>query len=218
MNDELGSFVLANELSCPRIHRLCRAAHREQVSSIADLAKAGNWGRAPKNLSRDFMRHFLKGCDAPKLYKADIPVWDPIQAAPSTAQLSFLPTPEILQYLLKKDDEFRAMLSVPADMPELRQVMAHAEAKMGISGAGCLGLHADGVPYLKKESLEMFHGTHQGIRQWLVYQSQLYRPNTCASVVATGITPSTRFCKWLHGWPAHVPLGRQLHMTIWGKL
>ena len=96
------------------------------------------------------MRQFLKGCKAPELFLADIPVWDSDAGVQSTTKLSFVPIPEMMKFLLENDADFEAMLKVPDDMPELAKVLRTAEITHGIAGCGALGLHADGVPYLKK--------------------------------------------------------------------
>ena len=156
LEEEVGNLFLRNRLSGTELHSLCMSGHREGVPSVAKLASTAAWGKAPKNIARDFMRHFLRGCDAPKLYNAEIPVWDDVKNCESSATLSFLPIPDTFAYLYSKDENFRDTLSVPASMPELGNTMRAAEAIAGVANAGCLGLHSDGVPYLKNESLEVF--------------------------------------------------------------
>ena len=157
MRAELGSLFLRNRLSCTDIHKLCLAAHGEGIASIAELAAAGNWGKQRKNLSRDFFRHYMKSCDAPALYMAEIPTWNLAEDKQEVSKIAFLPIPDMIRMIIEKDSGFKEKLGVPAHMPELVSLLREAAKQQGIDDTpGALGLHADGVPYLKNDSLEIF--------------------------------------------------------------
>ena len=64
-NDVLKDTFLSNKLSAKDVARLARSGKSggNDEAGVASMAKAGNWGKAPKNLARDLLRSALRGVD-----------------------------------------------------------------------------------------------------------------------------------------------------------
>ena len=94
-----------------------------------------------------------------------------------------------MKYLIENDPEFLSQLGAPKEMPELAATLRSAEVEMGTTGSGALGFHADGVPYLKKDSLEIFSWNAPGTPSAQRIPITAVPINVGASVGATVGTP-----------------------------
>lgn len=135
--------------------RIAVAAYKEGAESVAGFARAGNWGAAPKNLARDFMAQVLKDSTMPEIFYYPIPLWDPATRTQTTRLHPFLLPHEIIHHLLSKDPDIAHVSS--ALYPKIAEILEDACTKEGIDNriTAAVGLHGDGVPYTKKESVEI---------------------------------------------------------------
>ena len=131
------------------------AAYKEGATSVAGFAKASNWGAAPKNLARYFMAQVLKDCTMPEIFYYDIPLWDPATRSQVTRKHPFLLPHEVIHHLLSQDMDIAHVSSVA--FPKISEILENACTKEGIDNriTAAVGLHGDGVPYTKKESVEI---------------------------------------------------------------
>lgn len=67
-------LFLGNTISAVDAARLARGGQASGSSGVADLAAAGARGQN-KNIHRDLMRSFLRGCQMPNMYLAKVPLW-----------------------------------------------------------------------------------------------------------------------------------------------
>ena len=70
LNTILTDTLLSNKLSAKDVSRIARSAKAggNFEDGVTSMAKAGNWGKAPKNLARDLLRAALRGVDMPPLF------------------------------------------------------------------------------------------------------------------------------------------------------
>ena len=135
--------------------RMAVAAYKEGAKSVASFARAGNWGAAPKNLARDFMAQVLKDSTMPEIFYYPIPLWDPATRSQTIKPHPFLLPHELIHNLLSKDPDLAHVSSVL--YPKIADILEDACTKEGIDNriTAAVGLHGDGVPYTKKESVEI---------------------------------------------------------------
>ncbi len=131
------------------------AAYKEGAKSVAGFARAGNWGSAPKNLARDFMTQALKGSSLPEIFEYPIPLWDPHSRCQVIDPHPFLLPHEYIHHLLRQDPDLAHVSSVL--YPKISEILEDACTREGIDNrfTAAVGLHGDGVPYTKKESVEI---------------------------------------------------------------
>ena len=135
--------------------RMAVAAYKEGAKSVAGFARAGNWGAAPKNLARDFMAQALKGSSLPEIFYYPIPLWDPASRSQITCNHPFLLPHEMIHHLLRQDPDLAHVSAVK--YPKISDILEEACTKEGLDNrfTAAVGLHGDGVPYTKKESVEI---------------------------------------------------------------
>ncbi len=160
--DAIRDIFLSNKLSAPDIHNVIAGASASGASGVADLAAAGHRGTVKRNLSRDLMRKFLKNTSAPPLYSAKIKLWDVEAQTRVEGELPFLLPHEMMYTLKRHDPSALEEAKVPPHMPELAALLQRATRELGSEDMVALGLHGDGVPYLKKESLEIMSWNFPG--------------------------------------------------------
>lgn len=155
VKDVLADFYLSNKLSAKDFQRSALAAHNSGASGIEDIAKCGNSGKAFKNLARDVMRNLLKQCSIPELFWWPVDVWDKTLNKRKEIQYPFLLPHEMLHSLVqKKTISFFTSL---AEYPELESIRTNTCRQLSLREGftAALGIHGDGVPFTKRESLEM---------------------------------------------------------------
>lgn len=147
-------LFLGNVISAVDAARLARGGQESGSSGVDDLAAAGARGQN-KNTHRDLIRSFLKGCQIPNVYLAKVPLWT--QGHQEEFDFPLLLPHEVLAHLKVSKPSLLEQAMPAADaLPELAATMATLERQLG-TGPGLLplGLHGDGVPYSKRQSLEV---------------------------------------------------------------
>jgi hypothetical protein len=160
----LRDLFLANTLSAVEASRLARGAERSGAGDVADMASAGSRG-TNKNVHRDLVRSLLRGCTMPSLYFAKVPLWQ--QGQMVELDFPFLLPHEVLGHLHTARPDLLEQTRPAADsLPELRALVAKVEESLGVPGLLPVGLHGDGVPYSKRQSLEALSWNFPGQPQW----------------------------------------------------
>ena len=140
---------------CPAHVRIAFAGYNEGLESLRQFAKAGNWGHAGKNLARDLMKSIMRDCTMPELFWYKIPTWDPeSRKQVLTPHPLLLPHEMIHRLLSAKPDLFHVSA---VDYPEISDLLDIQCAKngLGVGRTAAVGLHGDGAPYTKKDSVEI---------------------------------------------------------------
>ena len=147
-------MFLENKLSAVDVSRLARSSKHSGAQGVDDLASAGAHGTNSKNLARDILRTLLKDTIMPSLFWYDVRGWDPENKVPTTVSLPFLLPHEILHSLGSKLD---GMILDKAKYPEVFELFSAKCKNLKLDPMSCvpLGFHGDGVPFSKKESLEL---------------------------------------------------------------
>ena len=147
-------LFLDNKLSAKDVSRVATSAQRCGASGIDDIASAGKHGELPKNLARDILRKLLKGTTMPDLFWCPITGWDPKTKEKTSINIPFLLPHEVLHSMR----ENTKLTSLDVDnCPEMYQQFQERCAKLQMEPSSCiaLGLHGDGVPFTKKDSVEL---------------------------------------------------------------
>ncbi|CAE7536543.1 unnamed protein product [Symbiodinium sp. KB8] len=157
--ETLGKTFLSNKLSGKDVFEISQAAvaeatAQESSSSAAGFAKAGAGGKQLGNLARDILCQLLRNSDQ-ELFYYPVPFKDPDTDNAITSLHPFLLPHEILAAMVRQKG-FGAF-AMDAGQEFIYRILAKQCAKLGLQLAETLavGLHGDGVPYTKKESLEI---------------------------------------------------------------
>ena len=159
LRDVLRDLFLLNHLSGHTTQRLAGAARRSGASDVGDFSSAGNQGQTPKNSARDLMRRILKNCHYPALYWAEVPLRDPEAASGTagtrTAAYPFLLPHEVLAHLASSPS-WATPVATPGETPSLYNWVRKMCRPLGLSPSQTIpvGLHGDGVPFSKTDTLE----------------------------------------------------------------
>ena len=131
------------------------ASYTEGAKSAAKFARSGAWGSNPKNLARDMMEAVLKDVGMPELFWHKIPTWNHATRQQELTWHPFLLPHELLHHIVQKDSSWLQLLA--ADFPETHALLEDACNKFHTpqSKTAAIGLHGDGVPYTKKDSVEI---------------------------------------------------------------
>ena len=153
---KLREFFLANKLSAKDTFELASTCRQEVISSAADLANVGAHGRAPQNYARDLMRRFLAGCKMPDVFSWPLPVWNPDAKKEEPVEHPFLLPHELLHSIVQKEVLNVFQLTDPGHS-QIRKLLQKECQHLSIpeSNTLAIGLHGDGVPYTKKDSIEI---------------------------------------------------------------
>lgn len=152
----LGEVFLANKLSAKDTHSIAASAYAEGAETAVGFARAGNRGKAPKNLARDIMRSLLKGIRMPSVFYWDIPIWNKDLQCRETVSFPFLLVHEMVHHIVSaKGLDFFAVGK--ENLPALWSILETAAGKynLGFGKTLALGMHGDGVPYTKRDSIEI---------------------------------------------------------------
>jgi len=154
LRNVISDFFLANKLSGMDTHRLAAGGLQSGATGVSKIAAAGGQGSNPKNFARDIMREVLRGTPAPPLFWFPIPTWDAQTQSQVETSMPFL---AIHQVLFQCMDNLNVGFNTNAMTPALRDEFLKACKELGVDSARtiALGLHGDGVPYSKKELLNM---------------------------------------------------------------
>ena len=113
-------FWVDGTLDATKSCKLVRAGSRSGAVGVADLARAGDAGRLPKNIARDMVRQLLKGASCPPLRWKPITVWSSKHHCSVKEDLPFLCIDEVLQHCCdKRPDLLEATQLDECRMPEL---------------------------------------------------------------------------------------------------
>lgn len=173
----IGEMFLSNKLGGPDVARLARGALQSEAKDVERLAAVGGSGSNPKNLARDILRLLLKGSPIPPLFWHPIRVWDPIEQKQETVKMPFNLPHKVLSAM---GPALTGKIIQDGMSPEYRQVFQEACAKLGLNASNTvsLGLHGDGVPFSKKDSIELlsfnFLGEPMGDRVPFAGISKMY--------------------------------------------
>ena len=173
----IADMFLFNKLSGPDCARLARGALNSRAVGVERLAAVGGSGAHPRNFARDFMRQLLKDVLAPELFWYPVRVWDPVGQKPCIVQMPFLLPHRMLSAM---GTSLQSKLLQPQMSPELRRIFQTTCGKLNLDPAStiCLGLHGDGVPFSKKDSIELlsynFLGDPMGDRVPFTGVSKMY--------------------------------------------
>lgn len=153
----LADIFLTNKLSALDTFRLARGAMISGSSDVGDLAKVGAGGKHVKNLARDLMSALLKDCVLPDIFWWRIPVWDLAADCQTMVELPFLLPHEYIHTIVSGNG-IPMFIESPDTYVELAGRKQSLCQQLGLP---CditvpIGLHGDGVPYTKRDSLEMF--------------------------------------------------------------
>lgn len=154
LREVLGGMFLSNKLSALDVSSISKASYAEGNPLIKAIAKLGNWGKAPKNLARDVMRELLKGIEMPPLFYWKIPLWNPEKLCAEDVDLPFLLPHEMIHHLVNKYGTEKFLLQPTGPWHRLQSAFC---TQFAIDESICvaIGMHGDGVPFTKTDSLEM---------------------------------------------------------------
>jgi hypothetical protein len=154
--DVLADMFLSNKLSAKDISDLAVSNFKEGNQQLNAIAKAGAWGNAPKNLARDLMRQFLKGCVCPEPFFWNIPLWDVDTNSQVSVPFPFMLPHEVLHFLVEANGISNWAMD-KALYPDIHKQVAEQCLKHGLDMANtiAIGIHGDGVPFTKRDSLEL---------------------------------------------------------------
>lgn len=97
----------------------------------------------------------MKTCTMPELFWYKIPTWDPkARKRELTAHPFLLPHEMVHRMLSERPDLFHVSA---VDYPSVSELLETACARHGLDvrSTAAVGLHGDGVPYTKKDSVEI---------------------------------------------------------------
>ena len=153
--DCIAKKYLLNKQSASEVKKEMQKAERAGAQGVADLATR----TLERNSQRSLMRALLKGCDAPPLYWAKIPVHDPKTSTNGNlVDFPFLLPHEVLYNMLQKSPGLLQSLveaPLPSGIGQIRDNFAEGQGipKEKLLG---LGIFGDGVPHQKRKSIECF--------------------------------------------------------------
>ena len=158
--DEVSSGLLLGSLSGCKLHRLVHRAQAAGAKGAEQLAKAGSNGKFQGNINRDMMRALRKNSDWPRLYYADIPLWDSTLQKPVQRAHPFLLPHEWLAKANSLGD-LSSLHGCPLQHVAIYQHMKNVAAGLNSPLEHIpMGLHFDGVPFgsqvFYSDSLELF--------------------------------------------------------------
>ena len=157
---QVANMFLKNEFSGKKAQLLMQNAAKAGASGAEDMGRAGASGRRPGNASRDLLRLLLKPKDMPELYWAKVPLknGDRIEEV----DLPFLLPHEMFPRLVAQTSV--SQLKRDCD-PALLKMFNDICASMRMPSGETIpiGLHGDGVPHQKHQSIEAFSWNFPGV-------------------------------------------------------
>lgn len=155
-------FFLENKLSGRDVAALGRGGHNSGATDVDGFARAGAKGTQPKNAARDIMRHLLKNCEMPDIAWFPIRTWDKEGNCQVVQDLPFLLPHQVLDTL---GDKLDAAKLTADTAPEIWDQYSKICRELQLDPLKCtpLGLHGDGVPFTKNQSLELLSWNVLGV-------------------------------------------------------
>ena len=158
LSQVLKQHFLSNKLSAKDVAELARSAKSggNSEESVHLIAKAGNWGKAQKNLARDLLRTTLRGVDMPPLFWWKIYTWDKNSKSRILVDYPFLLPHEMLARIVSST-QLSKLIVAKNDFPELFLRLTKACENLGLNQQTLIGIgiHGDGVPFTKTDSMEV---------------------------------------------------------------
>ena len=156
LKKKVGETFLHNKLSAKDIFEISQSAAAEggSSSSVNQFARAGAEGRQLGNLARDLLRSLCRGAPL-ELFWHDIPFWDTAKDEEIIAPHPFLLPHEVIHQLVSEQG-LKSFVVKAAQRAARAQLVKQCD-KFGFDPDETIsiGIHGDGVPYTKKESLEI---------------------------------------------------------------
>jgi len=154
LSDVVSDMFLSNKLSARDIARLARGGKHSEAKGVDSLAAAGASGRHPQNMARDIMRALLKKTKMPECTWFEVPCWDPATKDKTKYFLPFLLPHLVADQLFAGRSDWRMN---PAKAPEIWNSFVQTCQTLNLDPDKCMpiGMHGDGVPFTKKQSLEI---------------------------------------------------------------
>jgi hypothetical protein len=152
----LGNMFLANKLSAKDVQAIQHANYHEGNDHAWEWAKIGNWGHTPNHFARDLMKSLLRGVQMPEIFLWPIPIWNPDAKQNEIVEIPFLLPHEVIHYMVKKQGIAKYILSETGGgtYDDFTRSL-FSRAGMDDSETIPIGLHGDGVPYTKSDSIEI---------------------------------------------------------------
>ena len=156
LKKKVGETFLHNKLSAKDIFEISQSAAAEggSSSSVNQFARAGAEGRQLGNLARDLLRSLCRGAPL-ELFWHDIPFWDTAKDEEIIAPHPCLLPHEVIHQLVSEQG-LKSFVVKAAQRAARAQLVKQCD-KFGFDPDETIsiGIHGDGVPYTKKESLEI---------------------------------------------------------------
>lgn len=150
----VGEMFLANKLSAKDVQAIQHSNYEEGNVLAHEWARIGNFGKAPKNFARDLMRSLLKDVKMPPIFDWPIPVWNLEKNSQEFVQWPFLLPHEVCHHLVCSRGIATYQFQGPSPW---KKIFLDTLQGMHVPTAGFipLGLHGDGVPFSKTDSIEI---------------------------------------------------------------
>jgi hypothetical protein len=155
----MGTTFLSNKLSAKDVYEISEAASREAsqqgaASSVQDFATAGASGQHPQNYARDLLRKMVRQSSL-QIFWWELPFQDPQTHERVLAPHPFLLPHEVVSSFVRSKG--LADLLLDATQRAASKLLQEQCLKLGLNSMEtvAIGMHGDGVPYTKKESLEI---------------------------------------------------------------
>lgn len=154
LEDVMSQIFLTNKLSAVDVAKISRGGQTSGATDVNRFAAAGGGGKHPKNMARDLMRALLAKTKMPATTWFEVPCWDPAGVKKENVNLPFL-LPHIVAH-----DLFAGTASWKMDKdkaPQIWQSFVKTCEELNLDPDKCMpmGMHGDGVPFTKKQSLEV---------------------------------------------------------------
>jgi hypothetical protein len=152
----LGEIFLESKISALDANRLGKSAFAKGTTEAYDFARAGNWGSNKKNISRDINRKLVQNASLPPEYWHEIQVWDTQSNSAAKKKIPFLLPHEVMHNLVQEQGIESFLVNAennPMAYQKLQETCSKYKKNMNRTIA--IGVHGDGVPYTKKDSIEI---------------------------------------------------------------
>lgn len=154
LQNVMEDIFLVNKLSARDVARIARGGQTSGAAGVGTFAKAGGGGKHPQNMARDMMRALLKKTTMPETTWFDVRCWCTDTKAQIVVKLPFL-LPHLVACEIYKDTSHWKVDKEKA--PQIWDAFVKTCQTLGLDPDKCMpiGMHGDGVPFTKKQSLEV---------------------------------------------------------------
>ena len=158
--NHVAPLFLKNKCSGLEVQSLCQSAQASGAQGVDDMAKTGAGGKHPKNISRDMLRQLLRGTACPEVYWAQVPCQNPATGEKKElVWMPFLLPFEILVQFVQSGEarmEDFVAFEEGSGLAKRQQDFARKHQHIDPARLVALGLHGDGVPHTKNDTIEVF--------------------------------------------------------------